>query len=107
MCGIRLSSCISNIDSKSFMQVVEALIRGETDPDKFVSLVYANRKNRESGKLKECLTGNMKAHHRLKLTTYKQQFDLFENQITLYLNEMKKLCDEHFSEEISNLTTFR
>jgi transposase len=31
MCGIRLSSCISNIDSKSFMQVVEALVRGETD----------------------------------------------------------------------------
>jgi transposase len=105
MCGVRLSSCISNIDSKSFIQVVEALIRGETNPDKLVSLVYANRKNKESGKLRDCLTGHMKAHHRLKLTTYKQQFDLFEKQITLYLNEMQKLCDEHFSEEISYLTT--
>jgi transposase len=47
----------------------------------------------------------MKAHHRFKLTTYKQQFDLFESQITLYLGEMQKLCDEHFSEKISNLTT--
>ena len=76
MCGIRLSSCISNIDSKSFMQVVEALIRGETNPDRLTSLVYANGKNKESGKLRECLTGHMKAHHRLKLTTYKQPFDL-------------------------------
>jgi hypothetical protein len=42
MCGIRLSSCISNIDSKSFMQISEALIRGETDPDKLVRLVYGN-----------------------------------------------------------------
>ena len=67
MCGIRLSSCISNIDSKSFMQVTEALIRGETAPEILVSLVYGNRKNKESGKLKECLTGNMKTHHRLKL----------------------------------------
>jgi hypothetical protein len=105
MCGIRLSSCISNIDSKSFMQVVDALILGESNPDALLQLVYANRKNKESGKLRACLTGNMKAHHRLKLTTYKQQFDLFESQITLYLGEMQKLCDEHFSEKISNLTT--
>jgi transposase len=53
MCGIRLSSCISNIDSKSFMQVVEALIRGETAPDTLVRLVYGSRKHKESGKLKE------------------------------------------------------
>jgi hypothetical protein len=34
--------------------------------------------------LKECLTGNMKARHRLKLTTCKQQLDLIESQIQLY-----------------------
>jgi transposase len=105
MCGIRLSSCISNIDSKSFMQVVNALIRGETDPETLVRMVYGNRKNKESGKLRECLTGNMKAHHQLKLSTCKQQFDLFGNQIELYLGEMQKLCSEHFNEEISNLAT--
>jgi transposase len=105
MCGTRLSSCISNIDSKSFMLIVEALIRGETSAGALVKPVYGNRKNRESGKLKECPTGNMKAHHRLKLTACKQQFDLFENQIQLYLNEMQKLCSEHFSEETGNLTT--
>ena len=81
------------------------MIRGETSPDTLLRLVYDNRKNKESGKLKECLTGNMKAHHRMKLTTCKQQFDLPENQIELYLNQMQKLCNEHFSEEISNLTT--
>ena len=37
MCDIRLSSCISNIDSKSFMRIVEALIQGETDPNALVS----------------------------------------------------------------------
>ncbi|NCA80381.1 MAG: IS110 family transposase [Sphingobacteriia bacterium] len=105
MSGIRLSSCISNIDSKSFIQVVEALIRGETDPEKLVKLVYGNCENKKSGKLCECLTGNMKAYHQIKLMTCKQQFDLFEKQIALYLSEMQKLCDEHFSEEINNLTT--
>lgn len=83
MSGIRLSSCISNIDSKSFIQVVEALIRGETDPEKLVKLVYGNCENKKSGKLCECLTGNMKAYHQIKLMTCKQQFDLFEKQISL------------------------
>jgi hypothetical protein len=85
MCGIRMSSCISSIDSKSFIQTVDALIRGETAPETPVRLVYSNSKNRESGKLKESLTGNMKAHQRLKVTTCKQQFDLFESRIQLYL----------------------
>ena len=105
MCGIRLSSCISNMHSKSAIQIVEALIRGETNPDQLVTLVYGNRKNKESGKLKECLTGNMKEHHRIKLMTCKQQYDLFTEQIAFYLSKMQELCDKHFSEDIANLTT--
>ncbi|MDR2145892.1 MAG: IS110 family transposase [Tannerella sp.] len=44
MCGIRLSSCIGNIDSGSFMLIVSALIRGETFPDALVKPVYGNHK---------------------------------------------------------------
>jgi len=105
MCGIRLSSCISNMNSKSAIQIVESLIRGETNPDKLVRLVYGNRKNKETGKLKECLTGNMKEHHRIKLMTCKQQFDLFEQQISFYLSKMDEVCSEHFSETLINLAT--
>jgi transposase len=105
MCGIRLSSCISNMCSVSAIKVINALIDGETDANKLVGLVYANRKNKESGKLKECLTGNMKEHHRIKLMTCKQQYDLFEQQIIFYLAKMSEFCDKHFSEEVANLTT--
>jgi len=105
MCGIRLSSCISNMNSKSALQIVKALIEGETSPDKLVGLVYGNRKNKESGKLKECLTGNMKEHHRIKLTMQKEQYDLFERQIEFYLNKMQTFCAEHFSEDTANLSS--
>ena len=105
MCGIRLSNCISNMNSKSAIRIIEALTGGESNTDKLVSLVYANRKNKESGKLKECLTGNMKEHHRIKLMTSKQQYDLFEQQISLYLSKMQKICEEHFSKDIANLRT--
>jgi transposase len=93
------------MNSKSALQIVEALIRGETNPDRLVTLVYGNRKNKESGKLKESLTGNMKEHHRIKLMTCKQQYDLFERQIALYLRKMQQLCMEHFSRDVANLKT--
>jgi len=93
------------MDSKSTIQIIEALIQGESNPENLVKLVYANRKNKESGKLKECLTGNMKAHHRLQLKTCKQQYDLFEAQIQIYLSQMQALCNEHFKEDIDNLTS--
>jgi len=105
MCGIRLSSCISNMSSKSALQIIKALIDGKTDAPYLTSLVYGNRKNKESGKLKECLTGNMKEHHRIKLMICKQQYDLFEKQIEFYLNQMQKLCVEHFNDDITNLTS--
>jgi len=105
MCGIRLSSCISNMCSKSAIQIVTSLIDGVTDPDILSSKVYGNRKNKESGKLKECLTGNMKEHHRIKLMTLKQQYDLFEQQIEFYLKKMKEFCDKHFSKDLANLAT--
>ena len=103
MSGIRLSSCISNIDSKSMIKVVSALIDGETDPNKLVKLVYANRKNKESGKLKESLTGKVKEYNRFKLMTSKEQLDLYEKQILQYLEKMESICKEHFSEDVKNL----
>jgi transposase len=105
MCGIRLSSCISNISSKSAINIINALIGKETEPDKLVSLVYGNKKNKVSGKLKESLTGNMKDHHRTKLMLYKQQYDLFEQQIVFCINKMEEICNEHFKEDIDNLTS--
>jgi len=35
--------------------------------------------------------------------TLKQQLDLFEQQIALYLSKMQRICIEHFSEDVANL----
>lgn len=103
--GIRASSCLSSINSKSFMSIVESLIAGRADPDYLVSLVYGNRKNKQSGKLKEALTGNVKAHHRQELSWAKQEHDLCQVQITQCLSEMQRICDEHFPLMVKLLQT--
>ena len=78
--NIRISSCVSKLTYKSVIRVIEALISGETNPDNLVKLVYGNTKNKQSGKLRNALTGNMKEHHRQSLEWAKQEYDLYEKQ---------------------------
>lgn len=103
--GIRVSSCLSSISTKSFMCIVEAIIAGYTNADYLVSLVYGNKKNKQSGKLKEASTGNIRPHHRQELLWAKQEYDMYQMQITACLLEMERICDEKFSLAVILLKT--
>jgi transposase len=105
MCGIRASSCLSRITTKSYMLIIDALIRGYTDADYLVGLVYGNTQNKQSGKLKAALTGNVKEHHRKQLEWAKEAYDMYQKQITDCLKEMKRICDENFSLAVKLLQT--
>ncbi len=103
--GIRASSCLSSISTKSFMGILEALIAGWTDPGYLVSLVYGNRKNKQSGKLKEALRGNIRAHHRQELSWAKQEYDIYQLQISECLSQMERICGLHFALPVNLLQT--
>ena len=101
--NIRISSCMSTISSKSVIRVIDALIRGETNPDNLVKLVYGNTSNKQSGKLREALRGNIKEYHRQSLKWAKEQYDLYEKQIEECLFYMDKICSEHYAKEMKLL----
>ena len=103
--GIRASSCLSSISTKSFMCIVEALIAGWTDPGYLASLVYGNKKNKQSGKLKEALTGNIKTHQRQELSWAKQEYDMCQGQIAECLLQMERICEGHFPVMVKLLKT--
>ena len=103
MCGFRISSCMSNLGSKSIMLVVQALIMGKTNPEVLEKLVYGNTLNKKSGKLREALTGNLKEHHRQQLEWEKQEYDLFVIQTEQCLAQMRRICEEHYSKEMELL----
>ncbi|MDR0231809.1 MAG: IS110 family transposase [Dysgonamonadaceae bacterium] len=105
MSGIRIGSCMSNLNSKSVMNIITALIAGETDPTKLAKLVYGNTANKRSGKLREALTGNIKEHIRNQLKWEKEEYDLFERQTHDCLAHMNTICETHYSEEMDVLCT--
>jgi transposase len=68
VCGIRITSFVSNISGKSIMKVISQIIQGETDPDVFVKLVHGRIINKHSKvKIKEALTGFVTPQHRFLL----------------------------------------
>jgi transposase len=105
MSGIRIGSCMSNLGTKSVMNIVEALIRGETDPVKLEKLVHGNTANKRSGKLREALTGNMQEHHRIQLEWEKEEYDMYEKQSQECVAQMSKICKENYHEQMKLLTT--
>ena len=103
MCGFRISSCMSNLGTKSVMLVIRALIMGETNPEVLEKSVYGNTANRKSGKLREALTGNLKEHYRQQLEWEREEYDLFEKQTEQCLTQMRKICEESYSLELELL----
>jgi transposase len=100
MCGIRIGSCMSSLATKSVMNTVKALIKGEKRPEELCKLVYGNTANKQSGKLQEALTGNLKEHHRQQLEWEKEEYDLFEKQTEQCIRQMQRICREHYREEL-------
>jgi transposase len=100
MCGFRIGSCMSNLATKSVMNIVKSLIKGESKPEDLCKLVYGNTLNKKSGKLREALTGNLKEHYRQQLEWEKEEYDLFEKQSEKCLQQMQRICNEHYKKEI-------
>jgi transposase len=105
MCGYRISSCMSNLGTKSIMLVIRALIMKETNPEILEKLVYGNTKNKKSGKLREALTGNLKEHYRQQLEWERAEYDLYEMQTEQCLTQMCQICEEHYGKEMELLKT--
>ena len=63
MSGFRISSCMSNLETKSVMNIITALINGESRADELSKLVYGSTVNKKLGKLREALTDNLKKQY--------------------------------------------
>jgi transposase len=87
------------------MNIITALIQGETNPDTLCKLVYGSTAHKKSGKLRESLTGNLKEHYRQQLEWDKQEYDLFEQQTAQCLAQMRRICEEHYAQEMELMQT--
>lgn len=72
--NIKLTGVISDVLGRSGRALVEALIAGETDPERLVELTQGRLKA-SRGQLVEALRGRVRPHHRFLLKLHLQQID--------------------------------
>ena len=101
--NIKLDSVISDVVGLSGRAMVEALIAGETDPDKLAAL--AHRRIKAPGEeLREALRGRVRQHHRFLLRLHLQQIDTLDAAIAEIDQEVDANV-EPFRAAITILTT--
>jgi transposase len=72
--NIKMTGIVSDVLGKSGRAILEALIAGETDPEKLVELT-AGRLKAPRAKLVEALRGRIRKHHRFLLKLHLAQVD--------------------------------
>lgn len=101
--NIKLASAISNVLGKSGRAVLEAIVAGQSDPEKLVDLC-AGRLKATRKELVEAMRGRVTAHHRFLLKLHLAQVD----QLTAGMRELEARMGEilaPFQEHVDNLTT--
>jgi transposase len=101
--NIKLASAISDVLGKSGRAILEAIVRGESDPEKLVQLCTGRLKASRK-ELIEALRGRVTAHHRFLLKLHLAQVD----QLSQGMRELEARMGEvlaPFREQVENLTT--
>ncbi len=106
MCGIRITSLVSNISSVSVRHIIEQTIEGEDDPLELVKHIHGRIIKRQGrDKVIESLTGFVMPHHRFVLEQALEEYDLLIMQSDRFLSKMKELCQLHYAQEFELLQT--
>lgn len=103
--NIRITSMTSKIESKTVLNIIELLIKGETDVDKLLEKVHTRTKNRKGGLVAQSLEGFILPEHRFLLSQQMEQYLTYYKQADELQKQMLAICKEHYAGEMELLKT--
>lgn len=101
--NVKLTSVISDVMSGSGRRILEALVRGESDPQKLVQLA-SQRLHCSQAELLEALRGRVTEHHRFLLGQHLRMIDELERSIKEFDRRIEVALSP-FRAHIERLTT--
>lgn len=105
MCGIRITSYVSNNSGKSIDRVVKSIIAGEKNPEELELLIHGRIRKKHGFQIRKALTGFIVDHHRFTLELLDQERSLIEKQAEQCLEKMREICYKKYSKEMELLVT--
>lgn len=105
-CGFRLSNYVSRVNGKSYRKVLNAILSGETGPEKLAGLVHGRTVNKHG---KDTILGAVTAFFSevdlQVMRQFKELMDIYTHQIEENQKKLTAMSEEHFPEEYRQLQT--
>lgn len=105
-CNIRLSNYVSNMDCKSYKDVVRKISEGVTDPEVLIDEIHGRIiKHHGRETILASLTGIISQAEIDVLRQLREELDLAEEHKQECLERMLKICQEKYPDELRRLQT--
>ena len=105
-CNIRLSNYVSNVDCKSYKDVVRKISEGVTDPEILIEEIHGRIiKHHGRETILASLTGVVSQAEVDVLRQLREELDLAEEHKQECLERMLKICQEKYPDELRRLQT--
>lgn len=105
-CNIRLSNYVSNVDCKSYKDVVRKISEGVTDPEILIEEIHGRIiKHHGRETILASLTGIISQAEIEVLRQLREELDLAEEHKQECLERMLKICQERYPDELRRLQT--
>jgi transposase len=103
--NIRITSMVSKIESKTVLNIIELIIKGETDINKLLEKVHGRTKNRKGDLVAQSLEGFVLPEHRFILSQQLDEYRMYYKQADELQTQMLAICKAHYSKEMELLKT--
>ena len=105
-CNFRLSNYVSNVDCKSYKDVVRKISEGVTDPEVLIEEIHGRIiKHHGRETILASLTGVISQAETDVLRQLREELDLAEEHKQECLERMLKICQEKYPDELRRLQT--
>lgn len=105
-CNIRLSNYVSNVDCKSYKDVVRKISEGVTDPEALIEEIHGRIiKHHGRETILASLTGVISQAETDVLRQLREELDMAEKHKQECLEKMLEICQEKYPDELRRLQT--
>jgi len=95
--NIKLSSVVSSISGMVSTKLIDALIEGEADLEKFINSIYTKKLKATKADLLKAVTGRVTDHHRFMLRKIKKHISFLEQEIADLEAQMDEILTDNKS----------
>lgn len=104
-CNIKIASLSSTIGSKTVIDIVASICKGQYQPEHLLKLVHGRIRNKHGEKVKQALEGIIDEHDIFLLRQIYADYLHIHDQCEALVGQAQKVADEHYQQEIELLQT--